>query len=60
MFGRILNVSLPNNLLQLEEGLRRSLPLLEFHYAILDLSCSLILSIYTKHKSNEQKVTSKK
>ena len=31
MFDRILNVILLKNLLQLEEGMRRSLPLLELH-----------------------------
>ena len=30
-FYRILNVSLPNNFLQLEEGLRKSLPLQGLH-----------------------------
>ena len=35
-FDRILNATLPNNLLYFEEGLRRSFPLLELHKGILD------------------------
>ena len=50
MFNRILNVTLPNNLLQLEEGLRRSFPPLWSSKGILDFPCLLILFIYTKYQ----------
>ena len=58
MFHRILNVSLLSNLLQLEQGLSRTLPLLELHYGILDCPYLLILLVYIKHKSNEKQAKS--
>ena len=52
MFDRILNATLPNNLLQLEEGLRRNFPPLELDKGIFDSPCLLILLIYTSNKEN--------
>ena len=53
MFHRILIVTLSNNFLQLEIGLRRSFqPLL---LLILDSPCLLIVLIYTKHKDIQMK-----
>ena len=55
MFDRTINVTLPNSLLQLEEGLRRSFPPVGIQKGILDSPCLLILLIYTKHKNNKIK-----
>ena len=52
MFYRILNVTLPNNLLQVEDGLRRSFPPLRLHKEILDSLYLLIFLIYTYNKKN--------
>ena len=52
IFDRVLNGTLPNNLVQLEEGLRRSFPPLEFHAGILDSPCLATLLIYTSNKEN--------
>ena len=52
MFDWILNATLPNNLLNLEEGMRRSFPPLELRKGILDSHCLLILLIYTSNKEN--------
>ena len=52
VFDRILNVTLPNSLLQLEKGLRRSFPPLELHKGILDSPCLLTVFIYTSNKEN--------
>ena len=53
VFDRILNATLPlNNLLCLEEGLRRSFPSLELCKGILDSPWLLILLIYTTNKKN--------
>ena len=52
MFDRVLNVTLPNNLLKLEEGLRRSFTPLVLRKGILDFPCHLILLIYTNKKTN--------
>ena len=54
-FDRILNVTLPNNLLKLEEGLRRNFPPLGLYKGTLDSHCLLILLIYTKHNNNKMK-----
>ena len=51
-FDRILNATLPNNLLQLKEGLRRSFPPLELHKKILDSHCLPLLLIYINNKNN--------
>ena len=51
MFDRIINATLPNNLLQLE-GLRRSFPPLELPKGILDSPCLLIPLIYTNNKTH--------
>ena len=53
MFNRILNVTLPNNFLKLEEGLRRIFPPLVLR--TLDSPCHLILLIYTKYNDNKMK-----
>ena len=50
MFDRILNATSPNNLLWLEEGLRRSFTPLELHKGILESLCLLILLIYTSNR----------
>ena len=55
MFDRILNVTLPNNLLKFEEDLRRIYPPLGLHKGTLDSPCFLILLIYTKHTYNKMK-----
>ena len=55
MFDRILNVTLPNNLLEFEEDLRRIYPPLGLHKGTLDSPCFLILLIYTKHTYNKMK-----
>ena len=52
IFDGILNATLPNNLLYLQEGLRKSFPPLELHKEILDSACLLILLIYTSNKKN--------
>ena len=51
MFDRILNATLPNNLLQ-SEGLRKNFRPLELHRGIRDSSCLLNLLIYTSNKEN--------
>ena len=51
----ILNATLPNNLLQLEESLRKSFLPLELHKGILASPCFLILLIYTNN--NEKSST---
>ena len=52
MFDKILNATLPNNLLQLEEGLRRSFLALKLHKGILESPYLLTLLIYTSDKEN--------
>ena len=52
IFDRILNANLPNNLLQLKEGLRRSFSPLELHKRILGSPYLLIHLIYTNNKEN--------
>ena len=53
MFNRILNATLPNNFLKLEQGLRRIFPPLVLR--TLDSPCHLILLIYTKYNDNKMK-----
>ena len=52
IFDRILYAALPNNVLQLKEGLWRRFPPLELHKGILDSPCLLILLIYTSKEQN--------
>ena len=52
MFDRILNATLPKNLLWLEEGLRRMFPPLELYKGIFGSPCLLILLIYASNKEN--------
>ena len=55
MFDRILNETLSNDLLQLEEGLRRNFSLLGLHKRTMNCPCLLILLIHKKHKNNKMK-----
>ena len=50
MFDRILNAAQPNNLLQLEEVLRRSFPALGLDEEISDTPCRLI------HQTQQDKI----
>ena len=56
MFDRILNPTLPKNLLQLQEGLRRRFPPLGLHKGILDSLYLLILLIYIKYKNQQDEI----
>ena len=51
MFDRTLNATLPKNLLQLAEDLRKSFPPLGLHKGILDSLCLLFLLIHVEHKN---------